>query len=79
MLSECDSEMIVFVSSCSRLKRTNLTAIDALYLYRLVLRIRADDPEALCQLGVKFGCSVPEGKALLNIARSLGLKVVGIR
>ncbi|XP_064382194.1 ornithine decarboxylase-like [Halichondria panicea] len=45
---------------------------------KLVLRIRADDPEALCQLGVKFGCSVPEGKALLNIARSLGLKVVGI-
>ncbi len=43
------------------------------------MRIRADDPEALCQLGMKFGCSVPEGKALLGIAKHLDLNVVGVR
>ena len=44
---------------------------------RLVLRIRADDPSALCQLGVKFGCTVEEGKKLL--LREMELVVVGIR
>ena len=43
----------------------------------LVLRIRADDPSALCQLGVKFGCTVEEGKKLL--LREMELVVVGIR
>ena len=46
---------------------------------RLVLRIRADDPSALCQLGVKFGCTVDEGKKLLLRARDMELCVVGIR
>lgn len=46
---------------------------------RLVLRIRADDPDAICQLGVKYGCSVPVGKSLLFKAFSLGLEVVGVR
>jgi ornithine decarboxylase len=45
---------------------------------RLVLRIRADDPSALCQLGVKFGCTVDEGKKLLLRARDMELCVVGI-
>ena len=44
---------------------------------RLVLRIRADDPSALCQLGVKFGCTVEEGEKLLLRARDLELCVVG--
>ena len=43
---------------------------------RLVLRIRADDPSALCQLGVKFGCTVEEGKKLLLRAREMELVVV---
>lgn len=46
---------------------------------RLVLRIRADDPSALCQLGVKFGCTVEEGKLLLQVARKMELFVVGVR
>ncbi len=45
-------------------------------LYRLVLLIRADDPEALCRVGMKFGCWVLKGKALPRI---LGLKVVSSR
>ena len=48
-------------------------------LCRLVLRIRADDPDATCQLGLKFGCSIPDGKVLLDTASDLGLNVVGIR
>lgn len=47
--------------------------------HRLVLRIRADDPKAICQLGVKFGCSVLVGKELLKTAIMLGLNVVGVR
>ena len=46
---------------------------------RLVIRIRADDPSALCQLGVKFGCTVDEGKKLLQLARGMELCVVGVR
>lgn len=46
---------------------------------RLVLRIRADDPTAICQLGVKYGCSVPVGKELLLLAMALDLQVVGVR
>ena len=46
---------------------------------QLVLRIRADDPSALCQLGVKFGCTVDEGKHLLESAREMELSVVGVR
>ena len=47
--------------------------------FRLVLRIRADDPNAVCQLGIKFGCSLGDGRELLNTAKGLGLNVVGIR
>jgi len=43
-----------------------------------VLRIRADDPAAICQLGIKFGCSVTDGYQLLHTAWDLGLEVVGV-
>lgn len=45
---------------------------------RLVLRIRADDPTAVCQLGAKFGCTVSVGRTLLNTAAQLQLSVVGV-
>ncbi len=48
-------------------------------LCRLVIRIRADDPNAICQLGNKYGCSVAVGKDLLSTAMSLDLQVVGVR
>ncbi len=47
--------------------------------YRLVVRIRADCPDLVLQLGVKYGCSVPVAKNLLHIASSMGLAVVGVR
>ncbi len=46
---------------------------------RLVLRLRADDPDAICQLGIKYGCSVSVGKRLLHTACTLSLDVVGVR
>ena len=46
---------------------------------RLVVRIRADDPNAIVQLGVKFGCSVPEACDMLNMARKMQLTVIGVR
>lgn len=44
----------------------------------LVLRIRADDPNARCQLGNKFGTEMADVPGLLNKAHEMGLKVVGI-
>ncbi|XP_064382190.1 antizyme inhibitor 2-like isoform X2 [Halichondria panicea] len=45
---------------------------------KLVLRIRADDPDAKFPHGMKFGCTVPEGRDLLSTAKSLGLDVIGV-
>ena len=65
-------ECCVFFSACCQVKAHYPEA-------RLVLRFHADDPSALCQLGVKFGCTVEEGKKLLLRAREMELVVVGIR
>ena len=46
---------------------------------RLVIRIRADDPSAVVQLGVKFGCSLKEAFQMLDLAKSLALDVIGVR
>jgi len=45
-----------------------------------VLRIRADDPMAKVNLGIKFGCDPPmeKGPELLRTAKELGLGVIGI-
>lgn len=47
--------------------------------HSLIVRIVADDPAARCQLGVKFGCTVSEACRMLHVAKSLNLKVVGVR
>ena len=44
----------------------------------LVLRIRADDTQARCQLGNKFGADPVDALALLGTAKDLGLSVVGV-
>lgn len=46
--------------------------------FKLVLRIRADDPDARVPLGLKYGCLPEEAGHLLNVAQSLGLRVVGV-
>jgi len=44
----------------------------------LMLRIRADDPGARCNLGVKYGAEEQDWDLLLFTAKSLGLSVVGV-
>lgn len=45
---------------------------------RLVLRVRCDDPEARCPLGLKYGCDPAEAQKLLKVAADLGLEVMGV-
>lgn len=44
----------------------------------LLLRIRADDPAARCQLGNKYGAELACVPRLLDAARALGLRVRGV-
>ena len=44
----------------------------------LLLRIRADDPSARCNLGVKYGAEEHDWDVLLFTARMLGLDVIGV-
>ena len=46
---------------------------------RLVLCFRVDDPDAKTPLGAKFGCSIPQGKSLLSMAKDHRLNVIGVR
>jgi ornithine decarboxylase len=45
---------------------------------QLLLRIRADDPSARCNLGVKYGAEERDWDVLLFTARTLGLDVIGV-
>ena len=44
----------------------------------LILRLRTDDSKSVCQLSNKYGANIEDVPRLLDTARSLGLKVVGI-
>jgi len=44
----------------------------------LVIRIRADDPSAVCPLGNKYGVEHEDIIPLLTLAKDLGLHVVGV-
>lgn len=46
---------------------------------KLVIRIRCDDPQAQCQLGMKFGCDyITEAPRLLRLAMEMNLNVIGV-
>ncbi|RZC39964.1 ornithine decarboxylase 1-like, partial [Asbolus verrucosus] len=46
---------------------------------KMVIRIRCDAADAQCPLGMKFGCdAVADAPHLLQVARSLGVDVVGV-
>jgi ornithine decarboxylase len=45
---------------------------------KLVLRILTDDSKSLCRLGLKFGAPVESCEGLLQLARELGLNVIGV-
>jgi ornithine decarboxylase len=56
-----------------------LYKIKALHpLAQLVIRIRCDAEKAQCQLGMKFGVLVEEAPPLLDVAKKLGLDVIGV-
>ncbi|CAM1507923.1 Fc.00g047710.m01.CDS01 [Cosmosporella sp. VM-42] len=44
----------------------------------LVLRIVTDDAESLCKFSMKFGAAMDTTEGLLNLAKNLGLNVVGV-
>jgi len=46
--------------------------------HQVILRIRADDPEARCNLGIKYGAEKHEWAGLMARCHSLGLELVGI-
>lgn len=46
--------------------------------FELLLRISTDDAKSVAPMSHKFGCPVSEGPELLEIAKNLGLNVVGI-
>ena len=45
---------------------------------RLFLRIATDDSKALCRLSVKYGAPLDSTRDLLQLAKDLGLNVVGV-
>lgn len=44
----------------------------------LILRIKVNDANSVCKFSCKFGASLEEGEKLLQIAKMLSLRVVGI-
>lgn len=44
----------------------------------LVLRIKVDDSQSMCQFGCKFGVNMDDVEHILGIAKALSLKVVGV-
>ena len=46
--------------------------------FRLVLRVAADDPLGAHPFGHKFGCSIEDGKKLLQLCKQLELHVIGV-
>uniref|UniRef100_A0A061RZV3 Ornithine decarboxylase n=1 Tax=Tetraselmis sp. GSL018 TaxID=582737 RepID=A0A061RZV3_9CHLO len=62
------------VDSRSELEKSAAMTPDA----SLLLRIRADDPSARCQLGNKYGIEMEDVPELLTYAAELGLNLVGV-
>jgi ornithine decarboxylase len=46
--------------------------------FDLLLRLTTDDKASICQFSKKFGCPVAEAPLLLEVAKSLGLRVAGV-
>jgi len=45
---------------------------------QLLLRLTTDDKASVCRFSKKFGCPVSEAPKLLDVAKELGLNVVGV-
>jgi ornithine decarboxylase len=64
---------MTFDSTCE-LQKIAIGCPDA----QLILRIRSDDPDARCNLGVKFGAEEKEWWDLLTVCSRLSLNLIGI-
>lgn len=66
----------------SRMTFDNVDELYKIHRYypeaELLLRIITDDRDALCQLSCKFGAPMETVPELLNIAKKLGLNVIGV-
>jgi len=67
-----------FDSVCELKKIARAFEDEAVLKPQLLLRIRADDPSARCNLGVKYGAEENDWDVLLFTARTLGLDVIGV-
>ena len=75
---ECGVVRTTFDSVCELKKLAKVFEDETVLKPELLLRIRADDPSARCNLGVKYGAEEHEWDVLLFTARALGLDVIGI-
>jgi len=87
-----EQERIIYANPCKRVQDLNYknlkTTFDSVSELKklslagwtggVLMRIRADDPEARCNLGIKYGAEKYEWKKLLGTCADLGLKLVGV-
>lgn len=45
---------------------------------KMVIRIKVDDSHSVCQFSAKFGADVSNARHLLQVAKSMGVEVVGV-
>lgn len=45
---------------------------------RLILRIKVDDSNSVCQFSAKFGADIDKASSLLSLAQNLNLNIVGV-
>lgn len=68
-----DVDMLTFDSE-HELYKIKLYHSDA----KLVLRIKTDDKDSICKFSCKFGLDLEEVEAILKMAKSLQLKIMGV-
>lgn len=81
----CKTKSYVRYAAKNGVKQMTFDNADELYKTKqlfpdaeLFLRILTDDSASLCRLSLKFGASLDNTEDLLNLAKELGLNVVGV-
>merc|ERR1712078_237526 len=72
-MAEKSADLTTF-DTCSELRKIARHHAGA----QCLLRIRADDPDARCQLGNKYGAEMEDVPELVALAKELGLQLVGV-
>lgn len=72
-MAEKSADLTTF-DTCSELQKIARHHAGA----KCLLRIRADDPDARCQLGNKYGAEMEDVPELVALAKDLGLQLVGV-